>query len=239
MDMRFVENFPALVLDDKYLVIADLHFGSPNIFDLSTITFFIENDCRRLLSILRDKNFEALVIAGDVKDKLSARLPMSVKDEIVKCFTTILKEVNEVVIVVGNHDGGISNLFSGFDNIRVTEKFFLKEGEYAILIIHGHKKISVKSLSDINLLISAHIHPGFKVRLNNLSVIVKAWFVADLLLADKKEITWIIIPSFSSLISGIALNILSETEIKQLSPFRGDVEVLSRKFFLLDLTPIE
>ncbi|MGQ4890898.1 MAG: metallophosphoesterase family protein [Candidatus Njordarchaeia archaeon] len=236
MTIRFLENLPALLINDSNMVVADLHFGAPKITDIDSVIYFINNDCYRLHKAISTIKPSKLIILGDVKENIGAFAPEPIRHAILNCFNKAKELGSDVIFVLGNHDGGLESLLIDGD-FKYTKMLQLKHRKLNILLIHGHRKLKAEELDNIDVVISGHVHPGYLVTDGTINIVVKAWFVSKVKLGEK-NIDWIITPSFSTLISGMALNNLSDIEIKEISPFPREIEIMSKRYFLLDLTPM-
>ncbi len=241
MGIKLIPNEPALLVEgteDRFIVIADLHFGSPIFSDVATLISFINEDCERMIELCFRNSCKELIIAGDVKETISKPL-RSISDAIQSCFKKISNNDINVNIILGNHDGNLGSIITnGATYHRDLMEKVIDPGE-KLIITHGHKKIRFDKLIDTNVVISGHIHPGYKIDAKYASITVKAWVVVDLII-NGVGINWIVLPSFSSLINGIAVNDLSDSELLTMSPFpnANEVEITDRRYFLLDLTPM-
>ena len=236
MPIVFVENEPALIIDNKALVISDTHFGAPRISDIESVAYFINYDCNRLLRLVKLLKPSSLFVNGDIKEGLGVSAPYRVKEAIINCFNELISIGIDVYFILGNHDGKLSDWFPEPD-FKFVKKYKLVSDSGSFLLTHGHKKIKEADLKGINGIISGHIHPGYNVSDGVINLVVKAWFTAEITVNDKL-FYWIVIPSFSSLINGIALNTLTNDNLLRLSPFPASSNIISKKFFLLDLTPM-
>jgi len=172
--MRFLYKEPA-VLYKKALVIGDTHFGieqrlkERGIYD-ETFSERIEN---KVEALIRETKAEKLIINGDVKDRIA------VLDDTTKRILERLNEhVSELIIVKGNHDGGIE--MSGFTVVPADGFAYHNLG-----IVHGHSWPNEKVMGCKHIL-SAHQHPQLEFRDKmGKRHIEPAWLIAD---ADENEI---------------------------------------------------
>jgi len=239
MKINFYSGEPALLAEidgEKLVIVSDLHMGAPLINDFEAVKSILKTDCNRLLKIINHIRPSKMIIAGDVKELIGYPMSYRIVEFIQKCFAELSK-FTEVLFILGNHDGGLGKIF---DNKAIIYKKFLKIGNSnnKIIITHGHRKLSEKEIDKCSVLVSGHIHPGYKLAVGNSAVTIKAWFVSEISI-NKKVIHWVVIPAFSSLIEGIPLNLLSDYDLRKMSPFKFDFEIISKRYYLLDLTPIE
>lgn len=140
--------------EHKYLIISDLHLGIEK--SLEGKGFRIPDQYGFLLdSILKLKNItdaEGIIILGDVKHDIG--LPFEIK-KFQNFFKTLSNEL-KIIIVKGNHDGGIENLI---DAEIHSPRGILKWGIY---FSHGHTWPS-QSLNRAEYLLMGHIHPEIRI----------------------------------------------------------------------------
>ncbi len=115
--------------DVNTIIISDIHLGS----DVSRSS--------RLLALLRAHTYQRLILNGDVFDDLNFKR-LSKTDW--KFLSYIRKMSNprrqiEVVWVVGNHDGGVSDILSHLLGVPVHEEYVFEVGGVKHLVIHGHQ----------------------------------------------------------------------------------------------------
>jgi metallophosphoesterase superfamily enzyme len=145
--MRFLYNAPA-IFHKGALIVGDTHFGIEERLRKNGI--FVTNLSMKLLEklkrLLKTTKAKRLIILGDVKDKIG------ICDETTKKIFEELKKLNiEIIIVRGNHDGGIEKVGAKV----VDADGFVYEG---LGLIHGHSWPS-KNCMNCRYIISAHQHP--------------------------------------------------------------------------------
>jgi len=125
--VKFLTGFEAAVHADA-VIIADLHLGIEKLlFERGIRSSDVsEKLVKKTLKVLKRAKKEKLIIAGDIKEN-----PVSVPRE----ARNYLKEVGEhaeVILVKGNHDGGIERV-PGIDVVSAKGFSYRKLG-----IFHGH-----------------------------------------------------------------------------------------------------
>jgi hypothetical protein len=172
--MKFLFNSPA-ILYKKALIIGDTHFGMEDklrekgIFDLQ----FSDRLFEKIKSLLIETKAEKLIILGDVKEKITI-LDSKTADILAK-----LSLLTELIIVRGNHDGGIEGCGA---KVIGSDGFVLGD----LGLVHGHSWPSIECMN-AKYLISAHQHPL-------LSIVDKSgkkhsepvWIIAD---SDEKSMS--------------------------------------------------
>lgn len=167
MEPRFLYNEAALFYK-KALIIGDTHFGierrlrERGIYD-RTLSERLE---KKIEALLDDTKAERLIIAGDVKEEIA------VLDEITQKIIEALLEKTEVIIVKGNHDGGIEDCGA---TIVPPDGF-----AYGRLgIFHGHSWPSEEVLG-CDWIVSAHQHPQIEFRdRSGKRHFESCWVIAD------------------------------------------------------------
>ncbi len=150
---------PALLLTrgrEKALVIADLHIGwemalsEQGIHIPSQTGRFLE----RVLGLIRAHSPSLLILLGDVKHTI-AKAEMAEWRDVPEFFEALKRSVREVILVPGNHDGGIDPLLPS--GIRVMGASGMRLwGRYGLF--HGHAWPG-PDLLECDLLVMAHMHP--------------------------------------------------------------------------------
>ena len=221
--MKFLYNAPA-VLHYGALIIGDTHFGmeaklrEKGIFDEKISERIVE----KIEKLLKETNAEKLIIAGDVKENILETDKKTA--EILK----MLGEITELIIVKGNHDGGIEKL--GILGINVAGPGGMVYRNVGIM--HGHSWPDEK-LMQCDYLISAHQHPQISVMDKSGKVHRESvWLVVD---PDNvkigkhyenfnEKIKLILMPAFNPLVGST----INKSKEKQLGP------TLNNKLFKLD-----
>lgn len=211
--MEFLYNAPA-ILHSKALIIGDTHFGMEGKLEKQGIydDTLSERIFIRIKKLLEETKAEKLIICGDVKENILEldRKTYGIMEK--------LADITDVMIVKGNHDGGIEkSSLLGID-IVPAEGFVYKK----IGIAHGHSWPG-KKLMECEYLISAHQHPQivFKDKLGKIHR-EAVWLVAE---PDEKKIKkhyekfnkkikLVLLPAFNELV-GSVINIEKK---KQLGP---------------------
>lgn len=232
------------ILGDKFLkltkntiVIAELHLGPRTwIRDYELIKKNIHKTIHNIQHLLKREEPRELLILGDVKEKIGLP-PLFIRTAIKKGFKRLLKHVEQIRVIKGNHDGRIEEVLD-LEGISFAKKEVREIKENKIILFHGHKFFPIQHYDTA---VTAHIHPAVNVSSSSLSVpLVKAWASVQLTVSEK-NIEWLILPAYSNAITGVALNKLPKEEIRRLMPFK-DKEKLKLDQLTLwheDLTPLE
>ncbi len=239
--MKFLYNAPAIIHEDA-LIVGDTHFGMENKLRKKGIydNQFSMRLYYKLEELIIKNKIKKLILLGDVKEEIQFI------DEKVKEILIKLSKLCEVIIVRGNHDGGIEAInnpvslelcnvqghggIEKINNIKIIDAsgFVYKK----LALMHGHSWPNEK-LMECNYLITAHQHPCILITDGfGKKHFEPVWLIAS---ADdkkikeyykkyNKKIKLILIPAFNPLV-GSALNLEKN---KMLGP------VVNNKLFKLD-----
>jgi len=190
--IKFVEGYPALLIFDRYLAIADLHIG----YEISErengihIPIQKERYVKRIKELKDLTGAEELIIVGDVKD--SIMMPNAEEiSELISVFEEISK-LFKITIIQGNHDAYIDKILKNFASFAGAEGIIIKNGRAKVALAHGHARPSDECLKS-GTLILAHLH--FYIKYENSKYPV--WLVGR-----KNKKTVILMPPFNDLLSG-------------------------------------
>lgn len=159
MNLEFIGDGPALVVtgDERFLVVADLHFGIEADLAAHGLHFRSRSKARlkRLLGIVDRVDPDGLVLLGDIKHSI----PSVTRQEFFE-LPRILEALRDRVplrVFPGNHDIGIERYLRP-DEIRA------KEGEVidGVGYLHGHMYPSPALAG--HLMIAGHHHPLLSLR---------------------------------------------------------------------------
>jgi len=145
--MRFLYDSPA-IMHKGALIVGDTHFGieaklrRKGIFDEQ----FSMRLCERLRGLIISHKAKKLIMLGDVKEDIT------MLDSTTEQILAKLSMVCEVVIVKGNHDGGIERCGNA---TIIGPGGFVHEG---LGLIHGHSWPS-EELMECDYIVSGHQHP--------------------------------------------------------------------------------
>ena len=176
--VRLVEGESAALIG-RTLVIADVHIGIEKELwregvRASGISEKALGSFERLLEKTRPSK---IVINGDLKHNI----PLFTKREAetVRKFVEAGRDYGEVLVVKGNHDGGIEGIVDG-----VVGNYVKIRG---IWITHGHVRLEERPV------IIGHVHPAYPLDFHFRKEPVKVWLVGEEVL---------VLPAFSPFIVG-------------------------------------
>jgi len=218
---------PALLIERpvRSLIVSDVHIGFEE--ELHEVGFRVPSQSWRILEsierLIEKTGSERLIILGDLKHKVPGTsktewryLPSMVED--------VRKLVKEVVLVPGNHDGGISRILGNSVTYAPSRGLLVEDGESKVGLFHGHTWPSV-SLCKADVLVMGHMHPVVRLRAElGLTVTRRVWLSLEGERASlvKKlsrryssrlptgRVTLLVMPSFNDFLSGVAVNAATE-----------------------------
>ncbi len=109
----------------KFLFLSDLHLGSP-----------LFESAREIISLL-DKDYDRVFILGDIIDEWEDDVESIVADN--KSVIDKINELDNVVVIKGNHDPTISELKVVFPNKEVIDCYELNYDGKSMIIMHGEE----------------------------------------------------------------------------------------------------
>lgn len=160
-----IKGKPALLLnsarDEISLVIADVHIGFEEELwkrgiSLPSQTLRIVQE---LVSIILEFQPDRLIILGDFKHKIPGTSKREAA-EIHSFLRELLPLVKEILIILGNHDGGLRDIISGLKRVKIINSKGMKisNSNYLIGLIHGHAWPSPEIFS-ADIIVLGHSHP--------------------------------------------------------------------------------
>jgi uncharacterized protein len=160
----------------KTLLIADLHIGWEVALQEKGIHIPSQTDkiLIKLKNIISEFKPDRLVILGDVKFTF-ARAEFAEWQDVPDFFSYLLRFIDDISVVRGNHDGNIERL--------MPEKVKLLPASGAIVdgvgIFHGHKWPS-SNLLKCKTLVMGHLHPSVVFRDSaGFKITRQVWLRAD------------------------------------------------------------
>ncbi len=191
----FLTDMPAMFID-KTLVIADLHIGITRELYESGISIpsQVEKLAKTLNKLGSQTKANRLVILGDLKHKVPGISYQELKE--VPEFLSLL-EFKEVVIVKGNHDGGIENMVESKD-VFVKKSFSMDDFYFT----HGHRKANTKKRN----IVIGHNHPHVQFR-DELGALYTEpiWIIGKAKIKNQNH-NLILMPAFNELCGATIVN---------------------------------
>lgn len=169
--MKFIPGEAALKFK-KYVVVSDIHIGFEEYLEEKGYT--IPDQTSSALERLKklSKNSNELIILGDVKHSIFLKN----KSRLMLFLNKLTDYFKKIIIIKGNHDGGIQNYTKNYKNIELVSE--LLRGK--TLFIHGHKYASKEKIIKAERVLIGHFHSAHKTR-DHLGLIRtrKTWVVHD------------------------------------------------------------
>ncbi len=202
--------------DFKMLVIADLHLGIESELAEAGVSLPSQlPDIKRRINQLLDRyRLERVLLLGDVKHNVP-RTAWLEWQELPEFFEELLRKA-EVEVILGNHDGDLEGMVPR--GVRLHSASGIKVGEVGF--IHGHAWPSSEVLN-CKVLVMGHMHPAFEFKdAQGGRKIEPAWLKGslhpqrlppDLRFSGCPEV--IILPSFSRVVRGSAVNLQPPDEL--------------------------
>lgn len=200
----------AYVEDTKTLVVADLHIGIE--YELyeegAYVGSRVETLANKIIDLLRKTGARRLVVLGDLKHVIPSS-PPSQKRDLQKFFEKL--SLVDIVIVPGNHDGGIKKIVP--KNVKVASSSGYVVEEKTLGLVHGHSWPS-KEVIECSTVVAAHTHPMVELKdALGYSYFERCWVIARVdreklreIYGIEKEIEFMIMPAFNPLCGGMVVN---------------------------------
>jgi len=239
---------PALSLKigkTRALVISDLHLGMEH--ELAGRGISLPSQLprvkARITELLKKKKFDRLIMLGDVKHNVPVTTWHEWR-ELPELFEALVKLV-KVDVVRGNHDGDLEGMVPREVNIHEPHGMILGKRK-RVGLMHGHTW-PAPELLDTELIITGHNHPAIEFR-DDLGgrTVEPIWLRAKL---DQKKFPkklipfmkknppeLLVIPSFSELVGGAAVNRSMPRELIGPMFKAGAVKIDGAEAYLLDGT---
>lgn len=156
MRLEPVPDVPALLIrgDESWVCVADLHIGIE--VQLRRAGFNVPSQTSKMAASIERLAEEGdnLVVLGDVKHRIPAVSHMENK-EIPALIVRLQSSFKRVVVVAGNHDGGLGQtLPDGIEAVSGAGTLLEDIG-----MVHGHVWPSERAMSG-RALVMGHIHPS-------------------------------------------------------------------------------
>jgi len=214
--LKIVEPWPALILDDRMLIVSDLHFGIEEELEAEGIhvpSSLAPKIINYIIRPVKEMGLSEVLILGDVKHEFGYPSP----SEWISTRKLIknLKELNvKLKIIRGNHDNYIIAILKEH-NIELIQPS-LTVGE--MTFTHGH--IPEKELtSTTDFIILGHEHPSIAIK-DKLGFLHR---FKCILHGKVEEKTLIVLPSLSPAAYGTDININPSSTF--LSPYLKDKDI--------------
>lgn len=222
--LTFIEPYPALLLQQKKqrtLIIADLHIGweVALIEKGAHVPSQMPKLLQKLTEIIKQTKPHTLLLLGDIKHTIAKAATEEWRD-IPDFFETLNKKVQNIKIILGNHDGNLEPLLP--ETIEVLPATGTSIGNVGFF--HGHTWPAFE-LRKCKTLVMGHVHPivmfqdplGFritrqiwvKVECDGTQLeksLIKHYKIKQTMKHATKIFQVIIMPSFNDFLGGQPIN---------------------------------
>lgn len=202
-----IDQSPALYHDViDAIIIADLHIGIEAVKARQGVLIpnvQTKEIGEEIEALQEQTDASRLIVAGDIKHSFGAKGTKQ-NEDLRRFFDGVSPLFETVVLVEGNHDTGLTVFTEDYTNITVQSSF----EEAGTMIVHGHESVETDQAS---LLILGHEHPALELK-DDAGVTEKM----RCMLFGSFDTAIIVLPAFSPLASGTAINGMPRSEL--LSP---------------------
>ena len=165
MDKRGIS---AVINGDKWLILADTHVGME--FELQgrgvRVPIQTGRMVNNIVSWAEEEGASRIIILGDVKHELP--YPVESINEVKLFIENLSKSFEEVVLVAGNHDGGLEQIVDrvGLSNVKFHDSrgFMANVNGKKALLLHGNSKPSIEDFEKAEVLVMGHTHPAVVIQ---------------------------------------------------------------------------
>jgi len=213
--LKLVKGHAAILLrrPAPTLIISDLHLGFEEEMRSRGINVPPQSwkIVGEVISLARSCSAKRLIILGDVKHHFAGGSGLEWRT-LPSMFRRIKEHVPEVLLLPGNHDGGIRNILGDMVEYLPSRGFYVEDEKVGLM--HGHVWPS-HSLIYSKLLITGHVHPVATLSGSDGRVRRRVWLrltgdrrrLAEKVLGlsphhVRGQVELIVMPSFNSLLSG-------------------------------------
>jgi len=226
-ELRMVAGEPAAIIIERKgknkgrrsLLVADLHIGIEIALGTEKLAMeVIAHMLDKLKSLVKKNEADRLVLIGDIRHRIpiekeywqqmtdeeetTRRIALEIPEQLLK-----LKDVCEVILIPGNHDGALKSYFETRSELLIED----------IGVFHSHRWPSEEMIRRAGTIIAAHSHPAVTLQdeLGHTSK-RKVWVFGEI---DEKGLERqypgiefeagkriVIMPAFNDLIVGKAVN---------------------------------
>jgi len=222
---------PSLLINEKYLVIADLHLGFEE--NLRKKGIYIpdqsENMMVEVVDIAKRCDVRKLIVLGDLKERIGSH--KRTEERINRAFSLWLQFFDRILVIKGNHDGLMERMVPREVEVIGSQGTVIE----GIGLFHGHSWPSEEVLSS-KYLIMAHLHPAVVIGEADLREYIRVFVFSRVKLKDGREKKRaIIMPAFNKFLGNALLN-KEEVPKKYRGPIfsRGAIDLRNSDIFTLD-----
>jgi putative SbcD/Mre11-related phosphoesterase len=229
--IEIIDNYPAIYLESiDTVVVADLHLGIERELASSGIflpRFQYQDISDSLFHIINKIAPKQIIIDGDLKHRFGERTDQEF-NEVVESLTLLSQDVEQVIVIRGNHDNFVKGLFTRFPKAKFIQSAYSQDG---FMFTHGHEIPAGIETHESKMIVIGHEHPAIALR-DDVGAKVK--LRALLIGPTKLNKDLIVLPAYSPLALGAEVNLVSSQE-QILSPFIRNYASLGKmKVYAID-----
>lgn len=249
VEVLFEDSAVLLTCEKRILVVSDIHLG----YEIELAKKGLSLPKRALIiaeklnKIGREHKVDNLLILGDIKHKV-AWASFSDSMQVRTFFNKLQDQFKDIMITLGNHDGGIKSLLPSTVKVAGSKGVILGYGNKSYALLHGHAWPKPESINASCIIIG---HGHYMIELKDslgLRLFEPVWLIGKInrnkyldeypmqksnckRYAGNIEI--IILPAFNRIVGGIPINKVGK---KQKSPLFKYLAEEETKLYLMDGT---
>ena len=185
----------------------------------------LRNEADAILRIINSfrGNVSKIIFLGDIKEPIG--FPRKVFREQIKYFFKKIESAFEDIIVVrGNHDGRLADIFNEYHiEGQILDAYLVNVEGKKVLLTHGHMKPPKDLFFDADVILIGHVHPANTEIGEKLWVAVKFWLnIPEHSLIQEKSL--VIFPAANPKLIGVDIDEHGVIDlIKRICPITSDV----------------
>ena len=197
MDILWEDS--AVLLDNKDLLIGDLHIGLEEKMRKSGYRLIRMHRklLAKALNLIDRTDARRLIILGDLKDSIGN----PTDNELYQIDEFISELPVPLVVVLGNHDGGLRNFLEQKGVQVYSSSGFLDSGYF---LFHGNARPGDRA-SEAEMLIACHWHPVVRIKDKTIYV-ERAWIKAPTVYGPPL----LMMPAFNDILGGATPDEINE-----------------------------
>lgn len=145
---------------ERALVVCDLHIGWERLLIQRGVHIPSQTPkiLNLLLNLIKECKPTRLIVLGDVKDAIT-KIALEEWKDIPEFFEEIQKQVADIQVVLGNHDGNLEPLLP--EKVKIVPSTGISFGDVGLF--HGHAW-PAPELLECRSLVTGHVHPTVAIR---------------------------------------------------------------------------
>ncbi len=159
LPFRFKKGSRAIA-SGEYSIVGDIHLGFEE--DINSRGYNVWEKTEEITDEIKSLRSKKLILLGDIRKEYTEIKPKE-GGILIKFFSILSDNFDEIIITKGNHDGGLEKITGRFANISMVNEFILGK----IGFMHGHTLPSKKFAQEAETLCMSHLHPSVVLRDSN------------------------------------------------------------------------